>query len=148
MNSTDRDSVVLHISEYPVTGGGYCDVYRSRLGNGTLVAVKQIRPQFDGETQPILNKNMQKTNRILAKLSHPNIVPLLGEVTVRGNMSTVHEWLQYGSVLEYLEHHPVADRYQLNAKICEGVAYLHAHGIIHGDLKGVSYYNIYICPTL
>ncbi|CAE6452939.1 unnamed protein product [Rhizoctonia solani] len=73
---------------------------------------------------------------IWAKCNHPNIVPLIGEATVRGQVAAVYEWLTYGSVLDYLKRHPTADRHQLSAKICDGVAYLHANNIIHGNLKG------------
>ncbi|KAH7325192.1 kinase-like domain-containing protein [Rhizoctonia solani] len=120
------------------------DVYSGRLRDGTTVALKAIirkysrHPDTLPDTEDVLvrKETMQKILDIWAKCTHPNIVQLIGKVTFRGKTAVVYGWHEYGGIREYLACHPLADRYQLCAQICEGVTHLHANGIIHGNLKG------------
>lgn len=45
-------------SEFPYAGGGFCDVYRGRLYNGTMIAIKSLRvydgPEADSQRRKIL----------------------------------------------------------------------------------------------
>jgi serine/threonine protein kinase len=84
-------------------------------------------------------------------LTHPNIVPLLG-VTV-APFQLISVWMPGGELTEYLDVHPRADRVGLVcchratldsdlpllqvSDVANGLSYLHSHGVIHGDLKGV-----------
>ncbi|KAG8771712.1 hypothetical protein FRC12_003461 [Ceratobasidium sp. 428] len=48
----------------------------------------------------------------------------------------VSPWVENGSLPSYLEKRPGTDRCDMSTQICNGVAYLHQTGVIHGDLKG------------
>jgi len=46
-------------------------------------------------------------------LNHPNILPLLGVDTSISPLSTISEWMEYGSLRDYLVHFPNAPRSKL-----------------------------------
>lgn len=89
------------------------------------------------------------------RLSHPNIVPFLGVCDSPAPLSMVSEWMPNDNVRQYVQDCPQADRLQLVCPsplpshstcilmscqlldICYGLQFLHAHDVIHGDLKGV-----------
>lgn len=119
-------------SPFPVSHGGFADVYSANLNNGTRVAIKAIRL---GQEEKHL-KHAAKELHTWSKCQHPNVLPLLGLVEFQGRIGMVSPWIDHGSVLSYLRRRPDADRRQLCYGICDGLAYLHGIGIIHGDLKG------------
>ncbi|GMF13583.1 unnamed protein product [Phytophthora lilii] len=66
--------------------------------------------------------------------SHPHVVRLFGACHV-GRPFFVCEYATNGTLVSYLQKHPN----ELWAKLYEsalGVQYLHARGVVHGDLKG------------
>ncbi|KAH7320437.1 kinase-like domain-containing protein [Rhizoctonia solani] len=50
----------------------------------------------------------------------------------------VSPWMERGNLPRYLEQTLEVDRCNLCTQICDGLAYMHQIGIIHGDLKGVN----------
>jgi serine/threonine protein kinase len=83
-----------------------------------------------------LGERMLREARILARLEHPGIVPVhdvgrLPDGRVYYAMKRVR-----GQRLD--EHAPavgLAERLRVLGRICEAVAFAHAHGVIHRDLK-------------
>jgi serine/threonine protein kinase len=96
---------------------------------------------------------------ILSKYAlHPCLVPLLG-VSLVGGLCLVSEWQENGTITSFLSTHPEAHRPNFVSVYCNfesrpfapinerlsfqvrhivsGLAYLHALGFVHGDLKGV-----------
>ncbi|KAH7333806.1 kinase-like domain-containing protein [Rhizoctonia solani] len=128
------------VGQYPVDAGGFCDVYRGRLHDGTIVALKVGRFPCDSDEDesPNPREKMHRVIAIWSECTHPNVVQLIGGATLQRGIAVVYEWLEYGGVIEYLKRHPAADRYQMSAQVCEGVAYLHANDIIHNSLKGTN----------
>ncbi|KAF8331383.1 kinase-like domain-containing protein [Cantharellus anzutake] len=78
---------------------------------------------------------------VWSKLDHPHILKFLGFAVegdgcdVKGVL--VSPWCPNGSVLEYLEKNPHAERIDLARDIAKGLDYLHhlTPAVIHGDLK-------------
>jgi serine/threonine protein kinase len=75
--------------------------------------------------------------KIIARLEHPGIVPVhdvgrLPDDRVFYTMKLVQgrRLDQYG-----VESSPVPERLRIFQKICEAVAFAHAHGVLHRDLK-------------
>ncbi|EIN03685.1 kinase-like protein, partial [Punctularia strigosozonata HHB-11173 SS5] len=68
------------------------------------------------------------------RLIHPNIVPFIG-VEPRNQACIVSEWMDNGDIMSYLEDHPRANRIDLITDIARGLNYMHASGLVHGDLK-------------
>ncbi|KAJ6611956.1 kinase-like domain-containing protein, partial [Mycena sp. CBHHK59/15] len=71
------------------------------------------------------------------RLDHPNIVPLLGITYDFGShISMVSPWLENGTLNDYLRsREPQPENLgRLLIDIVDGLAYLHSHDVIHGDL--------------
>ncbi|KAJ1311833.1 hypothetical protein OPQ81_010294 [Rhizoctonia solani] len=134
-------------STHPVNGGSYCDIFLGKLNSGTLVAIKTWRvfgnAGVDSDFTKLL-KNTAKEFYHWSKLSHPNILPLVGLALFRGRISMVSEWMENGSLPCYLRKHTKVDRTRLCIDISAGLCYMHEQDMVHGDLKGA---NVVISPT-
>lgn len=82
-------------------------------------------------------ERMAREARIIARLEHPGIVPVhdVGRLP-DGRFFYVMKCVR-GVRLDAYFHakSPLADRLRVFARICETVAFAHAHGVIHRDLK-------------
>ena len=91
-------------------------------------------------------------------LRHSNILPLLGVLMSENRFAMVSEWMSNGNINEFVKAHPKVNRLQLVRPpfatllspfrqpkfpqlkgIAIGLIYLHSNGMVHGDLKGVSF---------
>ncbi|KAG8795970.1 hypothetical protein FRC12_007316 [Ceratobasidium sp. 428] len=133
-NMTDQLDPATY-SERPISSGGFGDIYRGRLKDGTQVAVKTIRIYADSQDQKILKRAAHEIYA-WSKCKHPNVQPLLGLAMFQGQIGMVARWESNGSLPQYLERRADVDRCTLSSQIAEGLSYLHASGVIHGDLKG------------
>ncbi|KAG9092261.1 hypothetical protein FS749_015871 [Ceratobasidium sp. UAMH 11750] len=133
-------------SEYPIANGGFGDIYRGQLINGTRVAIKCTRiiagPVAD-EGQEHLTCAARELHT-WSKLDHRYILKLFGLAQYRGQIAMVSPWVERGSLCRYLEGHPELNRPQLCMKIADGLAFLHSNHVIHGDLKGA---NVLVSDT-
>jgi serine/threonine protein kinase len=104
--------------------GGMGAVYRAEdTVLGRMIALK-IVDEAEGEEEA----------RITAALEHPGIVPVhdLGRLP-DGRAFYAMKLVEGAPLSEYRA--PLADRLRLLEKICDAVAFAHARGVIHGDLK-------------
>ncbi|KAF8594712.1 kinase-like protein [Ceratobasidium sp. AG-I] len=124
---------------WPVGGGGFGDIYRGKLSDGTDIALKCSRRFIEPSDEP--DKTLKHAARELyvwSKLEHKNVVRLLGLTMFRGEIAMVSPWMKHGSLPTYLTNEPSADRCLISAQITEGLIYLHSTGTVHGDLKGLN----------
>jgi len=80
---------------------------------------------------------LRREARILARLEHPGIVPVhdVGELP-DGRVYYAMKLVSGKRLDELLrEGQPLRERLRLLLRICEPVAFAHAHGVIHRDLK-------------
>ena len=96
------------------------------------VAVKRVKVQY----VQIVNE----LHQLVSLARHANVCPLIGFCVQDDHISLVMEWLKGGCDLEtYLRKAgPPLDefhRVHIVLSIAEGLAHLHEHGIVHGDLK-------------
>lgn len=119
--------------------GGFGCVYKTRLDNNILAAVKKLEcSSQDAE------KEFQNEVDLLGKIQHPNIISLLGYSSNGESRFIVYELMQNGS-LETQLHGPSngsALTWPMRMKIAldtaRGLEYLHEHcnpPVIHRDLK-------------
>ncbi|KDN38304.1 hypothetical protein RSAG8_09603, partial [Rhizoctonia solani AG-8 WAC10335] len=71
-----------------------------------------------------------------SRYEHENILPLLGFAVLDGNLAMISPWLENGSVTEYIKRKQNPDYHDLCTQLSYAIAYLHQHGLIHGDIKG------------
>jgi serine/threonine protein kinase len=94
---------------------------------------------------------------VWARLEHENILALIGIVTVEGMPALASEWMENGTMNDYLKAHVdvnvlnvvratfiyrecvrILDTCAQVQGVASGLEYLHEQGIVHSDLKGVS----------
>lgn len=120
----------------PIGSGGFANVYRAvDKKTAATVAVKIL--QDVKMVDPDAIKRFRRELRIMEGLSHPNVVPVLGQ----GETSAGGIWyampLAQGSMSDYLaalKGHPplIVD---ILRQIGAGLEYVHSEGIYHRDLK-------------
>ncbi|CAE6419857.1 unnamed protein product [Rhizoctonia solani] len=126
-------------SQYPVSTGGYGDVFRAKLTNGHEVAIKTIRIyDNNGTSEGRYAKHAAREIYAWSKCNHLNVVQLVGIIVFRGFLAMVSWWAGNGNVVSYLNRWPNVSRCQTSLSICTGLAYLHEQDIVHGDLKGAN----------
>ncbi|TDL15451.1 kinase-like protein, partial [Rickenella mellea] len=85
-----------------------------------------------------------KELKIWSKLVNPNVLPLLGFVVDGDSFpALVAEWMDNGTILNYINANMQADILYLVRGIASGLAYLHQSKVVHADLKSD---NILISP--
>ncbi|KAF8671777.1 kinase-like protein [Rhizoctonia solani] len=124
---------------FPVSTGGFGDVYRGTLHHGTHVGIKCLRLVV--HTTEESRKDLKRAAHELyvwSKCRHPNILELNGVALYRNQIAMISPWMGNGNVNQFLSRHPRFDRYWLCARIASGVSYLHSQKIAHGDIKGAN----------
>ena len=113
--------------------GGMGTVYRVRDRElGREVALKAIRLP---EASPDIAARMLREARTLARLEHPGIVPVHDVGRLNDGRVFYAMKLVRGAPIDALPPSPLADRLRIVERISEAVAFAHAHGVIHRDLK-------------
>ncbi|CAE6492369.1 unnamed protein product [Rhizoctonia solani] len=123
----------------PIAGGGFGDIYEGYLRNGLKVAIKcpRIFVHSDDDGRNVL-KSAAKEAYTWSKYHHPNILEASGLAQFRSRIALVSPWMEYGTVLNYINLRPDVDRCKLCTGVVQGLVYLHEVGTVHGDLKGLN----------
>jgi serine/threonine protein kinase len=99
-----------------------------------LVAIKVLNtPEMTGD----LRKRMVREAQIIARLEHPGIVPVHDVGTLPdGRVFYAMKFVRGSRLDEYAaQNPPLRDRLRKFQAACDAVAFAHAHGVIHRDLK-------------
>ncbi len=133
------------LDQYVVLGlvgsGGAGDVYvawDNRLDR--RVALKMLRPhrEHEGATlQPDAFALLVSEARLLAKLSHPNVVTVHDIRRIDDVAFIAMEYVEGVDLSTHLEDHPLAwtEVVRIFVAAGRGIAAAHEAGIVHGDLK-------------
>src|SRR2546426_1388392 len=121
----------------PLGEGGMATVYRGRrISDGRAVAIKVLREQYAHDRGFVAR--FEREAQAVARLSHPHMVQVLDS----GRDGDVHF-----IVMEYVEGEdlktllrrehilPEKRAREIGAQVCEVLAYAHAQGIVHRDIK-------------
>jgi serine/threonine protein kinase len=117
----------------PVGRGGMGRVYRARdTGLDRDVALKILHTTEAGEADRLIAEA-----KILARLEHPGIVPVHDAGTLPDGRVFCAMKLVRGTRLDALARDTadLPERLRIFQRICETVAFAHAHGVLHRDLK-------------
>lgn len=123
--------------EAPIARGGMSTVYRcvdTRLGR--TVAAKVMDDQYVGD--PIFSDRFQREARSMAQLSHPNLVGVYDFCSEGDNIFLIMELINGGTLRELLAEQgplPAHAAAAVLRSILQGLAAVHAAGLIHRDLK-------------
>ena len=100
------------------------------------VAIKVLHPQYSGD--PSFLKRFQREARAMARLSHANIIGVFDVTEDHGAHSIVMEFFD-GKDLKRLiierGRFSAVDTVSVAAQVTDGLAYAHAQGIVHRDIK-------------
>ncbi|KAK9949048.1 hypothetical protein M0R45_004594 [Rubus argutus] len=127
--------------------GGFGNVYRGTLLNGTRVAVKRAYKRDEhgsGSGQGL--PEFQTEIMVLSKIHHRHLVSLIGYCDERSEMILVYEFMEKGTLRDHLYGSNLPPlSWNQRLEICTGAArglqYLHtgaAGAIIHRDVKSTN----------
>eukprot|EP00257_Ricinus_communis_P019036 XP_015577901.1 wall-associated receptor kinase-like 20 [Ricinus communis] len=131
-----------HFSKDRLLGaGGYGEVYKGILDDGTVVAIKCAKLGNTKGTDQVLNEV-----RILCQVNHRSLVCLLGCCIELEQPILVYEYIQNGALLDHLQGKGLGGQGQLSwiqrlrvaHDTADGLAYLHFSAvppIYHRDVK-------------
>jgi len=99
---------------------------------GRDVAMKVLH----GTNAADLARRLHREARVLASLEHPGIVPVHDVGVLDGSAFYVMKLVRGQRLDEWAGRSPsLAGRLRAFERICETVAFAHAHGVVHRDLK-------------
>ncbi|KOM47134.1 hypothetical protein LR48_Vigan07g083800 [Vigna angularis] len=118
--------------------GGYGKVYKGRLPDGTVVAIKRAQ---EGSLQG--EREFSTEIELLSRLHHRNLVSLIGYCDEEGEQMLVYEYMPNGTLRDHLSAHSKdVFSFSLRLKIAlgsaKGLLYLHTEAnppIFHRDVK-------------
>ncbi len=119
-----------------VTQGGMAAIFRGTdVRTGRPVAIKIPHPQLEADVS--LYDRFHREADIGRKLDHPGVVKVLPDEKA-GCACMVMEWVEGRPLREILDEEKKlsperAERIAI--RICDALGYIHAHGVVHRDLK-------------
>ena len=129
--------------ESTIASGGMADVWRATdLQLGRLVAVKLLRASVVDD--PIVTERFRREARALARLTHPNIVPVYDCVEEDGQVALIMRLIEGKSLRELLDEANDSDQagmlsvhltVHIGRAIAAALAKAHAENIVHRDIK-------------
>ncbi len=124
--------------------GGMARVYRAHQENlGRDVAVKVLPPWYANDRSFIERFNLEA--RLIARLSHPNIVTVHDASEQNGHLYIVMQLVDGGTLKQRLDQFQregrmidTAEAVSIFTQLADALTYAHEQGVIHRDIKPVN----------
>ncbi|KAJ7663064.1 kinase-like domain-containing protein [Mycena polygramma] len=125
--------------EHATAHGGFGDIYKAVYAE-TPVALKCMRTHLRGNELRQMRQKFYQEALVWRYLQHRFILPLFGVdvETFSPFPCMVTPWMKHGTVLECLDEYGRGNVDKFLCEIAQGLQYLHAQKIIHGDLRGAN----------
>src|SRR5438874_5940296 len=117
--------------------GGMSSVFKARdrmLDRN--VALKILHEHYLDDDEYV--ERFRREARAVAQLSHPNIVTVIDRGEANGRQFIVFEYIDGSTLKEVVEARgplPVREAVELAIGIARGLAFAHANGLVHRDVK-------------
>ena len=122
--------------EREVGAGGMATVYLARdLKHDRQVALKVLRPELSAALGP---ERFSREIRFVAKFNHPHILSLHDSGEAQGFVYFVMPFVEGESLRDRLARDrqlPAADAIRILKEVADALAYSHARGVVHRDIK-------------
>ncbi|CAE6391459.1 unnamed protein product [Rhizoctonia solani] len=122
-----------------LAGGGFGDIWKGEMHDGTMVAIKAWRSSIIEQSDYKTLKRATREIYYWSRMKHENIHELMGVIMFKGRyLGMVSQWMRNGNLHEYIRKNPRVDRYQMSIQVASGLAYMHQGKTVHGDLKAIN----------
>lgn len=129
------DSKVEKLGDEPISVGGFSQVWPGMYEDERAVAIKIIQ-YYEKDGVQTIKKSFCREVITWRRLSHPNILELIGVMMDDGGCAMVAPWMDNGNIVDYVREEPHVNPLRLLEEATRGLQYLHSVDLAHGDLKG------------
>ncbi|KAH7345419.1 WD40-repeat-containing domain protein [Rhizoctonia solani] len=121
------------------SGGGFGNIWKGEMYDGAQVAIKVWRtPLIEQYGYKALKRSVREIY-FWSRMKHENIHQLMGVIMFKGDsLGMVSEWMENGNLHEYMRKNSGVNKHQLCIQVACGLAYMHQHNVVHGDLKALN----------
>lgn len=134
--ATDRSGIYQFRFDRLLGRGGTGSVYRGHdTKQGSVVAVKVFTADFF--RNKLHMRDFAKSVAKFSKFNHVNVVRMMEFITGEEGECLVMDYIDGPDMRWYVKNRPwnLQERLVIAAQICNGLGYLHEHGVIHHDMK-------------
>lgn len=120
-----------------VANGGMARVFKAHdTALERHVALKILQARFGEDDEHVAR--FRREARVVAQLSHPNVVPVLDRGEADGHQYIVLEYVEGETLKAFVERTgplPTRRALEIGLEIADGLAYAHHNGLVHRDVK-------------
>jgi len=139
--------MVKNFSEYylaeKIGVGAFATVYKaySQLQKptyGKVVAIKILNEKVHGASESKVVRQFEREASIAMQLNHENVVKVYNWGKFNGRYAMIMEYVDGKNLNEFIHEpgkYPFSTLVEIGYKIACGLTHIHAHGIVHKDIK-------------
>jgi Tfp pilus assembly protein PilF len=136
MSLTPGEAIGAYRIVEQLGSGGMATVYKAyHAALDRFVAIKVMHPAFKGDTN--FMARFQREARVVAKLDHPNIVPVYDFSEHAGSPYLVMRFIEGETLKARLNQAqlPLPEILDVISPVGEALTYAHEQGVLHRDIK-------------